>query len=109
MISFSVTAASRFLWRAGFRRFDRAAGFLPGAEAALDMGDGLETHALSGLRGQRRAQAAGAEKHEAFVLGKNRLVIGALRVDPELQHAARAVKRARHLAIALQFADIANI
>ena len=83
--------------------------FLPGAEAALDMGDRLEPHALGGLRGQRRAQAAGAEEHEALVLREHRLVVGALRIDPEFQHAARAMEGAGHLALALQFADVADI
>src|SRR6185437_10983695 len=65
------------------RRLDRTARLLPGAEAALDMGDGFEPHALRRLRGQRRAQAAGAEEQEALVLRKDRLVIGAVGIDPE--------------------------
>src|SRR3569623_3701470 len=81
---------------AGFRLrgIDRAARFLPGAEAAADMGDRLETHAVRGLRRERRAHAAGAEEHELLVLGDDRLVIGAGRVDPELQHAAGAMEGA---------------
>ena len=59
--------------------------------------------------GERRAQAAGAEEHEALVLGEDRLVVGAFRIDPELQHAARAMKRTGDLALALQLARIADI
>src|ERR1019366_10793497 len=98
MISVSAMARSRLLRlaRHDFRRFERTAGLLPGAEATLDMGNGFEPHALGGVRRQRRAQTAGAEEHEALVLREHRFVIGALRVDPELQHAARAVKGAGH-------------
>jgi hypothetical protein len=32
-----------------------------------------------------------------------------LRVDPEFQHAARAMERARHLAVALQLPHVADI
>src|ERR1039458_1137754 len=102
MISFSVIAKSTTTTASArsrllrldmreFRRLDRAARLLPGAESALDMGDRFEPHALGDLRGQRRAQPAGAEEHEALVLGESRLVIGALRVDPKFQHAARTM------------------
>src|SRR5665647_1258294 len=109
MISFNAMARSfayaylrlRLLGlaRHRFRRFDRTAGLFPGAEATLDMGDRLQPHALRGLRGKRRAQAAGAEEHEFLVLREGRLVIGALRIDPEFQHAARAMEGARHPAL----------
>src|SRR4051812_35214492 len=97
--------------RSGFfrRRLDRPAGFLPGAEPAFDMGDRLESHILRGLRRQRRAEAAGAEEHVFLVLREKRLVIGARRVQPEFQHAARAMEGARHLAVALQFAHVPDI
>src|SRR6185503_11918847 len=98
--------ASRLL-RLG--RLDGAAGLLPRAEAALDVGDGLEAHAVRGLRGQSGPQAAGAEEDELLVLREDRLVVRALRVDPELQHAARAMEGAGHLAVALQFADVADV
>src|SRR5579885_152225 len=97
------------LARHRIRRLDRTAGLLPGAEAALDMRNRLEPHALRGLRGKRRAQAPGAEKHELLVRGEYRLVIGAWRVDPEFEHAARAMEGARHPALACQFADVADI
>ena len=73
------------------------------------MSDGFEPHALGGLRGKRGAQAAGAEEHEALVQREHRLVILAVRIDPELQHAARAMESARHLALALQFAEVADV
>src|ERR1700688_1533652 len=111
MISFSAMACLRLfrLAECHLRRLDRTAQLLPGAEAALDMGDRLEAHALGGLGSKRRAQSAGAEEHEALVLREGRLVIGALRVDPEFQHAARAMEGAGHLTVALQFADVADI
>src|SRR5579875_1550502 len=85
--------------RASVRRLDRTACLLPGAEAARDVGDGLQPHALCRLRGERRAQTAGAEEHEFLVLGEDGLVVRALRVDPEFQHAARAMEGARHPAV----------
>src|SRR5580692_3743040 len=48
-------------------------------------------------------------KDEFLVLLKDRLGIGAGGIDPEFEHAARAGKRAWNLAIALEFARIANI
>ena len=51
-----------------------------------------------------------AQKNTNFLsCGENRLVIRAFRIDPEFQHAARAMEGARHLALALQFADVADI
>src|SRR5215213_3824378 len=66
---------------------DRAACLTPGAEAAADVGDRLQSHLLRGLGGQRRAPAARAMKHELLVLLEDRLRIGARRIDPEFQHA----------------------
>src|SRR3569833_3321040 len=93
----------------GLTGLDRAAGFLPGAEAAADMGDRLEPHALRSLRRQRRAHAAGAEEHKLLVLRKNRLVIGAGRIDPEFEHAARTMEGSGDLAVALQHTKNTNI
>src|SRR3569623_1567499 len=90
------------------RRLDRPARLLPGAEAARNVSDGREPHAVRRLRGQGRAQAAGAEEHVLLVLREDRLVVRALRVDPELQPAARAMERAGQLAVALEFADVAD-
>src|SRR3984893_17143688 len=102
-------ANGSYLFRCYFRRLNRPAQFLPGAETALDMGDGFQPHALGGLRGQRRAQAAGAEEHEALVLREDRLVILALRIDPEFQEPARAMERARHPGLAVELANIADV
>src|ERR1700733_6829551 len=77
------------------RHLDRPAGIAPGPEAAADMGDRLQPHALRRLGGERRARAGGAEEHELGVRREGRLVILARRVEPELQHAARAMERAR--------------
>jgi hypothetical protein len=90
-------------------RGERSPGLFPGAEAAFNMCDILQSHILGGLRGQRGAPAAGAKKHEALRFGEDRLGVGALRVDPELQHAAGAGERARHLAFALHFPRVAQI
>src|SRR5690606_24109165 len=68
-----------------------------------------ETHVLHRLGGKRRAQAAGAEEDESFAAGEDRLVVGALGVDPEFEHAARRMQRAGHAAFALQFARVADV
>jgi hypothetical protein len=73
------------------------------------MSHGLQPHLLRGRGGERRAPSAGAEEHEALVLGEDRLVVGALGIDPEFEHAARAMDRAGHLSLALQFARIADV
>ena len=70
---------------------------------------GFKPHLLRGVGGERRAHAAGAEEHVLLVLSEKRLVIRAFRIDPEFQHAARAMKGARDFAVALQFADVADI
>src|SRR5262249_45044848 len=94
---------------ASLRRLDRAPRLLPGGKAAGEMSDRLEPHVLRGLRRQRRAPAAVAEEKEALVRGEYRLVIRALRVDPEFQHAARAMERAGNAAVAVELADVAQI
>src|SRR5581483_10895650 len=58
---------------------------------------------------ERRAQPAGAEEHEALVLREHRLVVRALRVDPEFQQAARAMECSGHASIALQLAHVADV
>ncbi len=73
------------------------------------MGDRLQPHAMCRLGGEGRAPAAGAEKHKPLVLGKERLVIGAFRIDPEFEHAARAMKRAGYATLAFKLAWIAQI
>src|SRR3981189_3975937 len=90
------------------RRFHRPARLLPGREAAAHVGDRPQPHALHGLGGERRAQAAGAEEDEALVLHEDRLVIGTLRIDPEFQEPARTMEGARHPALAVALADGAD-
>jgi hypothetical protein len=75
----------------------------------LYMGDGTQTHPGRGLRRQRRTPAAGAEKHKAFFLAKDRFVVGTFRIDPEFEHAARTVKGAGHTAFPVKLTDVANI
>src|SRR5271170_2739744 len=74
--------------------FNRAAGVAPGGEAAAHMRDWLQPHVLRGLGRQRRAHSTGAMKDELLVALKDRLGIGAGRIDPEFQHAAGAGERA---------------
>src|SRR3954466_2956411 len=91
------------------RRFHRRASLLPFAETAFDVRDRLQSHLMRGLRRECGAPAAGTEEHEFLVLGELRLVVGARRIDPELQHAARAREGARHLALPLPLARIAQV
>src|SRR5215207_5225314 len=73
------------------------------------MGNRFEPHILRGCSGERGAPAAGAEEDETLVLRKDWLVVWALGVDPELQHATRAMEGAGDAALALQFARITQI
>src|SRR6185437_851219 len=84
------------------RRLRWTAGFFPFAEAALDVGDIFEAHLLRRFRRERRTPAARAKEDETFVLGEDRLVVGAFRVDPELEHSAGARERAGHPAFAVE-------
>src|SRR5262245_8499519 len=93
------------LLRRNVRLLDRPTGVAPRAEAAADMGDGLQTHALRRLGGERRARTAGAEEHEFPVRRKGRLVILAGRVEPEFQHAAWAMERAGNAPLTVELSD----
>src|SRR5262245_36520384 len=106
MTSLSAIRSSLRLACAGV---DRSARRLPGAEAARDMGDRPQAHSLRRLRRQRRALARRAEEHEALVGGEDGLVIPALRIDPEFEHAARAMEGARHAAVAVELANVAQV
>src|SRR6476620_2980184 len=88
---------------------DWAAWIAPGGETAAHMGDRLQAHVLRGLGRERRTHAAGAVEDEFLVLLKDRLGIGALRIDPEFQHAAGAGERAGDAAVALDLAGVANV
>src|SRR5262245_13481714 len=98
-------ASLRLCWH----RFDRSARLFPVAKPAADMRNRVEAHALRRLRSERRTQTTDTDKHNLLVLGEYRFVIGASRIDPKLQHSARTMKRARHLSIAFQLSDVANI
>src|SRR5436190_20693809 len=87
------------------RHLDRPASYLPGSETACDVCDRSKAHALGTLRRQSRTLAGGAEKHEPFIGGEDLLVVLALRVNPELKHAARTMKGARYAAFALELAN----
>jgi uncharacterized membrane protein len=75
----------------------------------MDVRYRFKTHALRCLCSERGTQAASTEKYKFLVLSENRFVIGTLRIDPEFQQAARTMKGARDPAIALEFANIADI
>src|SRR6185312_1411572 len=88
---------------------DGPTGLLPGAETALEMGDRQQAHVLRRLGRQRRAPGAGAEEDELVAGLEVVLGVGALRIDPHLEHAARDVDRARDAAVAPQLARIADV
>ena len=58
---------------------------------------------------QRRAPARGAIEHESLVIGEERIVIRAFRVDPEFQHAARHMPGAGYSAGLGEFANVTQI
>src|SRR6185437_6847856 len=84
-------------------------GIAPGGEAAAHMGDRLQPHVLRRFGRERGAQAAGAVEDELLVLLEDRLGIGARRIDPELQHAARAGEGSWNLALTLDLPGIADV
>src|SRR5690348_14296874 len=99
--------ASALLLRFPF--FSRPAGVAPGGIAAADMRDWLQAHVLRGLGRERRAKPAGAMEDELLVFLEDRLGVGRRRVDPELQHAARAGEGAGNFSVALDLAGIADV
>src|ERR1700754_3804409 len=92
-----------------FPLLDWPAGVAPGSKTAAEMRDRLQAHVLRCLGGERRTQAAGAMKDELLVALEDRLGIGALRIDPEFQHAAGAGECAGDLAVPLDLPGIADI
>src|SRR4029453_5324320 len=62
-----------------------------------------------GFGRERRTKSAGAVEDELLVFLEDRLGVGALRIDPEFQHAAGAGERAGNLAVALDLAGVADI
>src|SRR5581483_7053698 len=100
---------SRLRLRRRGGRLDRTARLLPGAEPAGNMRNRLEPHFLRGMRSQRRTKAASAKEHILLVLVERFLVVRACRVDPELQHAARAMEGARYPPFPFEFAHVTDI
>src|SRR2546428_11244370 len=93
---------------ADIMRKDWTASIEPSAKTADDVGDRLQPHALRSLRGKRRARSAGAEEYEFPVRREHRLVILAGRVEPEFQHATRAMERTWNTPLAVELADVAQ-
>ena len=73
------------------------------------MRDRLQPHVLRRLRRQRRAHPARAEEDELLAAREEGLVIGALWVDPELDHAARHVAGAGDGALPPELPNVADI
>src|SRR5205823_3215614 len=110
----AITTGRRRMRRPGSARLLRAlghrqAGVLPGREAAVHLDDALEAHLLGDVGRQRRAPGAVAVEDELLVASEDVLVVGAVGIDPELQHAARAVEGAGDHALALELADVAEV
>ena len=72
-----------------------AARTFPAIETTCEMGDVGHTHVLKCLGGQGRPPSQVAEKHELFCRRQRLMVIRAVGVDPEFQHAAGRVIRTR--------------
>jgi hypothetical protein len=53
--------------------------------------------------------AGGAEEYETLVRREYRLVVLAVGIDPEFEHPARAMERARHAPVARELANIAQV
>src|SRR3954471_17644890 len=75
-----------------------APGLLPGAETAFEMGDRHQAHVLRRFGRQRRAPGTGAEEDELVAALEIVLRVGALGIDPHLEHAARDVDSTRDAA-----------
>lgn len=89
--------------------FDRAARFVPGPEPVFQMRR-LEPHILQGCCGNRGTTARGAVKYVFLtLLREDILVIGAIGIDLECDHAARGVKAAGDEPGALTLAHVTNI
>src|SRR5262245_5281577 len=85
------------------------AGALPRGEPAVHLRDALEAHLLGRVGGQRGAPGAVAIEDELLARSEDVLGVGALRIDPELEHAARAVEGIRDHAIPLELPDVADV
>ena len=72
--------------------FHRCADVFPCVETPADVAHSQQPHALHGLCGERRTQAAVAVEDELLVFGEERLVIGTVGIDPELEHTTRCME-----------------
>src|SRR5581483_3834765 len=88
---------------------DGIAGALPGGEPAVHLDDRTQTHLLGDVGGQRGAPGAVAVEDELLAGGEDVLVVGAVGIDPELQHAARTVKGAGDHAFALELPHVTQV
>src|SRR5215510_4985647 len=85
------------------------AGFLPRREAAVHLEDGLEPHLLGDVRGEGGAPGAVTVEDEALARSEDVLVVRAVGIDPEFEHAARAVEGAGDHAFSLQLPHVAQV
>src|SRR5262249_41240416 len=85
------------------------AGLLPCREAAVHLEDGLEPHLLGHVCGQGGAPGPVAEEDEALARSEDVLGVGAVGIDPELEHAARAVEGAGNHAFPLQLSYVTQV
>ena len=69
------------------------------------LGDRFQAHVLQRGGRQGRPPAGLAVEDETLATGENRLVVGAVRIDLELEHAPRGMESARDHALAFEFAE----
>src|SRR5215475_14217780 len=84
-------------------------GLLPRREAAVHLEDGLEPHLLGDVCGEGGTPGAVAVEDEALARSEDLLVVRAVGIDPELEHAARAVEGAGDHAFPLQLPHVAQV
>ena len=70
---------------------------------------GLQAHLLGDICSKRGPPAQVAEENEFLRLGKHGMVVWALRINPELEEAARAVECAAYSAFTFQLPDVTQV
>src|SRR5215470_4588927 len=90
----------------GRPRRHRITRVLPRREAAVHLDDGFEPHLLSDVSRERRPPGAVAIEDELLARAEDLLVIRAVGVDPELEHAARTVIGAGNHPLPIQLAHV---
>src|SRR5438552_6793356 len=88
---------------------DGAPGSRPAGEADRQVGDAREPHLAQHVRGERGTLAAGAVHDDAFRRIDLARVVVRRRVEPELEHPAWHVGRARNEAELAPLADVADV